>query len=88
MKMCQQIFELGLDTQTISVYLMCTGLADSETRLYYNTLKGLWTEGESSLDTAISVLLNRNILKVMAGGNGDREFQLSDPASWVDVPTI
>lgn len=61
--MDQRIFQCGLSVETVSVYLLCTGLADGDTELTLTTLISIWNGDESSLNRELNTLEAKQILR-------------------------
>jgi predicted HTH transcriptional regulator len=61
--MDQRIFDLGLSTETISLYLLCTGLADSDKALTQELLRSMWNGSREGFDAALMDLEKRGILQ-------------------------
>ena len=63
MLMEQKIFEMGLAVEVVSVYLLCTGLAESDTALTFETLKSVWSGTAESLIEGLDALAALNIIE-------------------------
>lgn len=64
MAMDQKIFELGLPVVTVSVYLMCTGLADLGEVLSMDKLKSMWSGDDGDLTDGIETLKEHGIIAI------------------------
>jgi len=64
MHMDQKIFTLGLPTETVSCYLLLTGLADQDLPLTRREVEPLWTGDTAGLDTALGELERRSVIAV------------------------
>jgi len=62
--MDQKIFELGLSMESVSVYLMCAGLADLGEVLSMDKLKSLWSGEDGQLADGIETLKEHGIIAV------------------------
>lgn len=83
--MHQQIFKLGLSTESISVYLLCCGLADEGKSISTKNLMEIWTSGLSSLKQSIRDLQERKILRmIVSDGEENTGYQLTDVHEWID----
>jgi hypothetical protein len=58
----QRIFNLGLGVETISLYLLCCGLADAGQPLSLATITPAWNLDRSALITNLDVLIRHGIL--------------------------
>lgn len=81
--MSQEIFSLGLDTETISLYLLCCGLVDIGDALTDRTIQGVWNGSNEAMRTALDNLLTHGILlKVVSGGDNQSAYQLMPENHW------
>jgi translocation and assembly module TamB len=80
--MDQKIFERGLSVNTVSVYLLMTGLADSGTELTLDTLVSMYTGSRADLDKALNELSERSIITFngIAGVGMDLALQADNAA--------
>ncbi len=69
MLMEQKIFELGLAVEVVSVYLLCTGLAESDSELTFEALKSVWNGTDESLVEGLNTLAGQNIIETDADNN-------------------
>lgn len=76
----QRIFELGLPVATVSVYLMCTGLADLGEPLTHDKLDLVWNGNREELAEGIEVLVRYGILE--RTGNDTSAYRLIPVESW------
>ena len=60
--MDQRIFEWGLPVETVSLYLLCTGLADTDTALTLTTIRSKWNGDDDTLTQALHQLQEKCIL--------------------------
>ncbi len=63
MLMEQKIFELGLAVEVVSVYLLCTGIAESDTALTFENLKSVWNGTAELLVDGLDTLAALNIIE-------------------------
>ncbi|MFH2045242.1 MAG: hypothetical protein ABIK92_08850 [Pseudomonadota bacterium] len=81
--MNQDIFNLGLSVETISVYLLCCGLTDQGAVVSTKNLLGVWNGSPEALYEGIKNLEERNILlKIISDGEDKNVFKLTDIKSW------
>ncbi len=83
MLMDQKIFEMGLDVEVVSVYLLCTGLAESDTELTFEALTGVWNGSEASLIQGLEALAGLNIIETDATNT---VRQIFNAAMWKGSP--
>lgn len=62
MHMNQKIFTLALPTETVSCYLLLTGLADLDQPLVHAEVARLWTGEENALQAALDALHQKGII--------------------------
>ncbi len=75
--MTQKIFKLGLSVETVSLYLTCTGLKDSNTEISPANIASVWSGSGESLDAGLRELEE---LGIIAPGEG--VYELTDSTSW------
>jgi predicted transcriptional regulator len=81
--MSQKIFKLGLSVETVSVYLMCCSLADTDTTISTKKLSEMWNSTRSSLIEALKDLETRNILRRIISDRAENTvYMLSDVKNW------
>jgi predicted transcriptional regulator len=81
--MSQKIFKLGLSVETVSVYLMCCSLADTDTTISTKKLSEMWNSTRSSLLEALKDLETRNILRrIISDRSENTVYILSDVKNW------
>ncbi|MBW2604079.1 MAG: hypothetical protein JRE28_07145 [Deltaproteobacteria bacterium] len=81
--MNQEIFNLDLSVETVSVYLICCNLSDNNTVISTKNLSGMWNGIESLLIKGMEDLEERNILrKIISDGEEKNIYQLSDVKDW------
>ena len=81
--MNQKIFKLGLSVETVSVYLMCCSLADTDTTISTKKLSEMWNSTRASLLEGLKDLETRNILlRIISDRAGNNVYKLSDVKNW------
>ena len=81
--MKQEIFNLGLSVETVSVYLICCNLSDNNTVISTKNLSSMWNGTEMLLIKGLKDLEERNILrKIISDGGKKKIYQLSDVKDW------
>jgi len=81
--MNQKIFKLGLLVETVSVYLMCCSLADTDTTISTKKLSEMWNSTRASLLEGLEDLETRNILRrIISDRAGNNVYKLLDVKNW------
>ncbi len=81
--MNQKIFNLGLSVETVSVYLICCSLTDTDTTISTNKLSEMWNSTRAPLLEGLKDLETRNILRrIISDGAGNIVYKLSDVKNW------
>ena len=81
--MNQEIFNLGLSVETVSVYLICCNLSDNNTIISTKNLSSMWNGTEALLIEGLKNLEERNILRrIISDGEEKNIYQLSDVKDW------
>ncbi len=81
--MNQKIFERGLSVETVSVYLMCCSLADTDTTISTKKLSEMWNSARASLLEGLKDLETRNVLRrIISDRAGNNVYKLSDVKNW------
>jgi hypothetical protein len=81
--MNQEIFNLDLSVETVSVYLICCNLSDNNTVISTKNLSSMWNGTEALLFESLKDLEERNILrKIISDGEEKNIYQLSDVKDW------
>ena len=81
--MNQEIFNLDLSVETISVYLICCNLSDNNTIISTKNLSSMWNGTEASLIEGLKNLEERNILRrIISDGEEKNIYQLSEVKDW------
>jgi hypothetical protein len=86
--MSQRIFDLGLSLETVSLYLLCCGLADAGEAISTRLLQDRWNGSDADLQTSLEELASRNILQQrLSDGQHQTIYQVVKDAHW-RVPRI
>jgi len=81
--MNQEIFNLDLPVETVSVYLICCNLSDNNTVISTKNLSSMWNGTEALLIEGLKDLEEKNILrKIISDGEEKNIYQLSDVKDW------
>jgi hypothetical protein len=81
--MNQKIFKLGLPVETVSVYLICCSLSDTDTTISTKKLSEMWNSTQASLLEGLKDLETRNILRrIISDRAGNNVYKLSDVKNW------
>jgi hypothetical protein len=81
--MNQAIFNMGLSTETISVYLLCCGLADEGKAISTKNLDTIWNSTKEALVKSLTDLEKRKILqKVVSDMKDTIVYRLTDIHTW------
>jgi len=81
--MNQQIFDLDLSVETVSVYLICCNLSDNDAAISTKNLSSMWNGTEALLIESLKDLEERKILrKIISDGEEKNIYQLSDVKEW------
>jgi len=81
--MNQEIFNLDLSVETVSVYLICCNLSDNNTIISTKNLSSMWNGTEALLIEGQKNLEERNILRrIISDGEEKNIYQLSDVKDW------
>ena len=81
--MNQLIFRMGLSVETISLYLLCCGLADAGRAITTQNLQEIWNDTPDSLDEGLQTLEQQNILRrILSDGQDRRAYQLTGIEHW------
>ncbi len=70
----QKIFQMGLTMETVSVYLLCCGLAEAGAALSFKSLAEVWNGTPSQLRDGLKELETRNVLQVIVSDSGEHSF--------------
>jgi len=81
--MNQEIFNLGLSVETVSVYLICCNLSDNNTVISTKNLSSMWNGTETLLIKGLEDLEERNILRKIISDREEKNiYQLSAVKDW------
>jgi len=81
--MDQQIFKLGLSVETVSVYLLCCGLADAAADISTKKLLDTWNGTKAELLKGLDALEARNIIKKFISDRQENNvYQLVAVEKW------
>ena len=81
--MNQEIFNLDLSVETVSVYLICCNLSDNNTVISTKNLSSMWNGTETLLTKSLEDLEERNILRKIISDREEKNiYQLSDVKDW------
>ncbi len=81
--MSQKIFDLGLPVETVSLYLLCCGLADEGKKISLDTITGIWNGTEQELKAGLTDLEKRNIICKAIADDGECDtYRPVDPEQW------
>ncbi len=68
--MNQKIIEMGLSVETVSLYLLCCSLVDTDAVISTGNLLGIWNSTKDALIEALKHLEKRNILRKIITDRG------------------
>ncbi|MBW1698712.1 MAG: hypothetical protein JRK26_18155 [Deltaproteobacteria bacterium] len=81
--MNQEIFNIGLSTEAISVYLLCCSLEDEGKAVSMENLMDIWNSTKQALIQSLDDLEQRNILRKTISDMADNiVYQLTDVHTW------
>ena len=81
--MNQLIFRMGLSVETISLYLLCCGLADAGRAITTQNLQQVWNDTPDALDEGLQTLEQKNILRrILSDGQDRSAYQLTGIEHW------
>lgn len=81
--MNQMIFDLDLPVETISVYLLCCSLADSEQAITTKNIQKIRNGSADALTAGIDDLEKINILvKIISDRKDNNVYQLENVENW------
>ena len=79
----QKIFQMGLSVETVSVYLLCTGLVEAGTTLSLKNLMNIWNGTPSQLRDGLKHLEAKNVLHRIISDQADNAiYKISNPEKW------
>lgn len=81
--MNQLIFKMGLSVETISLYLLCCGLADAGRSITGRDLQDVWNDTPESLTEGLRLLERKTILRRIPGDGRDHStYELTGVEHW------
>lgn len=81
--MNQKIIEMGLSVETVSLYLLCCSLVDTDAVISTGNLLGMWNSTEDAFIEAIKNLEKRNILrKIITDRGKNKVYKLIEVKKW------
>ena len=79
----QKIFNIGLSMETISLYLLCCGLADAGSTISKKNILEIWNSGEEELRDCLHTLEEINILlRILSDGEEHDVYKLVGVEQW------
>ena len=84
--MDQKIFNIGLPMETVSLYLLCCGLADAGSTITKKNILKIWNGSEEELRDCVRTLEEKNILlRILSDGKKHDVYKLTDIEQWRTV---
>lgn len=81
--MSQKIFQLDLSMETVSVYLLCCGLADADQPITTAKLTEIWNGTPEELQNGLRELENGNVLsRFLTDGQEKNVYRVNDVSDW------
>jgi len=81
--MNQKIFNIGLSMETVSLYLLCCGLADAGNTISKKNILEIWNTGEEELRDCLHTLEEKNILlRILSDGEEHDFYKLVGVEKW------
>ena len=81
--MRQKIFSMGLDIETVSLYLLCCAVVDTGAAITRTLLREKWNGTQEELNRQIDRLEEMNILdRKGRTGDGESVFVVTDEKKW------
>lgn len=81
--MSQKIFNLGLPMVTVSLYLLCCGLADAGIALSPEEISHRWNGTPDEMEEALEALVQKGILlRVLSEQPPQRLYRITSPNQW------
>jgi hypothetical protein len=82
-RMDREIFRIGFSVETVSLYLLCCGLADSGLPLTLGQMQKRWNGTEASLRLSLEELARKNILSPRRFQEAETTiFRLTERSQW------
>ena len=81
--MNQAIFSAGLPVETVSLYLLCCGLAEAGARISKADLLEIWNSSEAALTRGLDELESLNILrKILTDRESRSIYRMTEHSDW------
>lgn len=81
--MSQKIFALGLDVETVSLYLLCCAVADTGAAITEERLLDKWNGDRSSLNRELQRLIDHDVIaRIDAPAQAEAEYRLRPDKHW------
>jgi hypothetical protein len=81
--MSQRIFKIGLPVETVSVYLLCCGLADAGKDITAIHLFEIWNGTKDDLNKGLKNLEEKNILvRIISDRQEHPIYKLTPDSKW------
>lgn len=81
--MNQKIFDLGLSVETVSVYLLCCGLADADQPITTAKLTEIWNGSPENLQAGLTELEKNNIItRFISDGQESHAYRVNPVSHW------
>ena len=81
--MDQKFFNIGLPVETVSLYLLCCGLADTGSTISKKNILEIWNSSEEKLKDCLHTLEEKNILfRILSDGKEHDVYKLVDIEQW------
>lgn len=81
--MDQKIFNIGLPMETVSLYLLCCGLADAGSTISKKNILKIWNSSEEELKDCLHTLEEKNILlRILSDGKEHDVYKLTEVEQW------
>jgi hypothetical protein len=81
--MDQKIFNIGLTMETVSLYLLCCGLADAGSTISKKNILEIWNSSEEELRDCFRTLEEKKILlRILSDGKEHDVYKLIDVKHW------
>lgn len=85
--MSRKIFTMALSVETVSVYLLCCSLADSDTVISTKNLLEIWNSTREALLEGLKNLEKNNIiLGIISDQEKNTVYKLTDNTTWKRNP--
>ena len=78
-----RIFDLGLSVETVSLYLLISGLTDEGKSPTREEIKQIWNASQAALDNSLAELERKNIIRRFTAGDGRVTYGVVDSSGWV-----